>query len=247
MNDQSSRRNLYISFFIVLVLFGAGALVTSNLNPKSKEDGKVSRKVWLRGLKQLLPRGICTQPSFMLSCYELSAKDCLSEAQLAHETCVQSLWSHIPIRMTPKTDGTEWGRKMGLCTLGEMQETLKDKRSREGACVDERTWAKAHPPRTVTKASYMFNIEQGFPLQFCQPNSPLRECYSLSEEACLKETSEAIDLCLREMEPQIPASITVPIGEMLWGSRLGHCLVHEVEQKLKTSSRKKCRWEEGAP
>jgi hypothetical protein len=90
---------------------------------------------------------------------------------------------------------------------------------------------------------WKFNFKNVFIEQLCNTNGSYATCFSLSEEECRKDLTQAVEECISAKQPNIPAVVVMPTEGKSLGRTLGKCAGDRYAEKhdSKYSEDEMCR------
>jgi hypothetical protein len=99
-----------------------------------------------------------------------------------------------------------------------------------------------HAESAVTKSKFVKEFTAGLPISFCESNTYFRKCFSFDEANCKKIASASIELCVKELEKEIPTNLASVDDGKKWGGKLGECAGRkfELDRMVKKVSSEDC-------
>lgn len=76
-----------------------------------------------------------------------------------------------------------------------------------------------------------FNFKNVFVQQLCKSNGTYANCFKVSEEVCKRDLTKAVDQCIDDRQPYIPAVVIMPSQGRKLGRTLGKCAGDKYSQK----------------
>ena len=75
----------------------------------------------------------------------------------------------------------------------------------------------------IPKDKFLSAAEIGFPVKFCNPQTPFRQCFTLTPQECEETVSSATRVCIKKLNNQIPAFIQSREDAGKIGKDIGEC------------------------
>ncbi|MDD3597369.1 hypothetical protein [Sulfuricurvum sp.] len=75
----------------------------------------------------------------------------------------------------------------------------------------------------IPKDLFLSAAETGFPVKFCNPQTPFRQCFNITPQECEETISSATRVCIKKSNNQIPNFITSREEAGQIGKDIGSC------------------------
>ncbi|MDM8565893.1 hypothetical protein QUF74_09600 [Candidatus Halobeggiatoa sp. HSG11] len=94
----------------------------------------------------------------------------------------------------------------------------------------------------VTKEQWVSVMKTRLPAHFCQAEQYFRQCFNVVATECEEVAASTMNICLSELNNQIPNVLIQPKDGSLWGTKVGSCagIAYETSLIKKRISNDKC-------
>lgn len=75
----------------------------------------------------------------------------------------------------------------------------------------------------TSRVGFLSFFQSQLPRNFCNTGSGIRDCYSLTENVCMKIATEAVKSCIDQVKDKIPDPVTGKDDGKKWGTIIGQC------------------------
>lgn len=86
----------------------------------------------------------------------------------------------------------------------------------------------------ISKFDWYEEMSIVLPKLFCSSSQYFRQCFSVSEQKCVKTAASVLIVCLNESEKDIPSILVQPEDGERWGTIIGECADEAYEIRLAT-------------
>ncbi|MGE3317867.1 MAG: hypothetical protein AB7I18_01115 [Candidatus Berkiella sp.] len=137
--------------FVFSSFFNSAFAAVPDASPQNPESAKkIGRKVWMENMQNNLPKILCQKEQYFMSCFTISAEECIDFNKLFVQACLNNAAVGLPAELNPQ-ERDHWGAIIGRCTLDLYEKFMHSKKLAKPECQEVKKESHNQSPKEQQK------------------------------------------------------------------------------------------------